>query len=166
MTQQKAASLPTNLRLSGGRDARPSSRPVAGASNSSSIETYIAALTSVGIAVHLGLRYLTHTPRLAWLAPLFVALGVGGVPILATLARKLWARQFGSDLLAGISIISAVLLGEYLVATIIVLMLSGGAALEQFATRRASSVLDALAKRMPQVAHRKLGATVRGSEVG
>ena len=39
-------------------------------------------------------------------------------------------------------------------------MLSGGEALEQFATRRASSVLDALAKRMPQVAHRKLGPKV------
>ncbi|MGC2182745.1 MAG: heavy metal translocating P-type ATPase [Terriglobales bacterium] len=79
---------------------------------------------------------------------------------MASLARKLWAREFGSDLLAGISILSSVLLGEYLVGTIIVLMLSGGEALEQFATRRASSVLDALAKRMPQVAHRKLGPKV------
>src|SRR5690348_8544537 len=34
-------------------------------------------------------------------------------------------------------------------------MLSGGTALEQFASRRASSVLDALARRMPQLAHRK-----------
>ena len=80
---------------------------------------------------------------------------------MATLARKLWAREFGSDLLAGISILSSVLLGEYLVGTIIVLMLSGGEALEQFATRRASSVLDALAKRMPLVAHRKLGTSVK-----
>ena len=79
---------------------------------------------------------------------------------MATLARKLWAQEFGSDLLAGISILSSVLLGQYLVGTIIVLMLSGGEALEQFATRRASSVLDALAKRMPQVAHRKLGPKV------
>ncbi len=79
---------------------------------------------------------------------------------MANLASKLWAREFGSDLLAGISIFSSVLLGQYLVGTIIVLMLSGGEALEQFATRRASSVLDALAKRMPQVAHRKLGPTV------
>ena len=79
---------------------------------------------------------------------------------MATLARKLWTREFGSDLLAGISILSSVLLGQYLVGTIIVLMLSGGEALEQFATRRASSVLDALAKRMPQVAHRKLGPKV------
>ncbi len=79
---------------------------------------------------------------------------------MASLARKLWAREFGSDLLAGISILSSVLLGQYLVGSIIVLMLSGGEALEQFATRRASSVLDALAKRMPQVAHRKLGPKV------
>ena len=33
-------------------------------------------------------------------------------------------------------------------------MLSGGKALEEFAVRRASSVLGALAKRMPQIAHR------------
>jgi cation transport ATPase len=135
VTQQKAASLPTNLRLSGGRDARLSSRLEGGASNLFSTETYIAVLTTVGIAAHLGLRYLTHASRLAWLTPLFVALSGGGVPILASLVRKLWARQFGSDLLAGISIISSILLGEYLVGAIIVLMLSGGAALEQFATR-------------------------------
>ncbi len=79
---------------------------------------------------------------------------------MATLARKLWAREFGSDLLAGISILSSVLLGQYLVGTIIVLMLSGGEALEQYATGRASSVLDALARRTPQVAHRKLGAKI------
>ena len=79
---------------------------------------------------------------------------------MATLARKLWTREFGSDLLAGISILSSVLLGQYLVGTIIVLMLSGGEALEQYATGRASSVLDALARRTPQVAHRKLGTKI------
>ena len=31
---------------------------------------------------------------------------------MATLARKLWARDFGSDLLAGISILSSVLLAS------------------------------------------------------
>ncbi|MGB7554191.1 MAG: heavy metal translocating P-type ATPase [Candidatus Korobacteraceae bacterium] len=55
---------------------------------------------------------------------------------------------------------ASVLMGQYLVGAIIVLMLSGGAALEQFATRRASSVLDALAKRMPQIAHRQHGTSV------
>jgi heavy metal translocating P-type ATPase len=76
------------------------------------------------------------------------------------LSQKLLAREFGSDLLAGISVVTSVLLGEYLVGCVIVLMLSGGGALEQFAKRRASSVLDALAKRMPSSAHRKLGGAL------
>jgi cation transport ATPase len=87
--------------------------------------------------------------------PLYVALVLGGTPLVVKLSRKLWAREFGSDFLAGVSIITAVVLQDYLVATIVVLMLSGGTALEEFATGRASRVLDALAKRMPNVAHRR-----------
>jgi heavy metal translocating P-type ATPase len=62
--------------------------------------------------------------------------------------------EFGADWLAGISIVTATLLHEYLVACIVILMLSGGSALEQYATRRASSALRALARRMPTTAHR------------
>lgn len=121
-------------------------------------EMCIAAITAVAIAAHLVLQYATHVSGWIALAPLLLALMVGGLPILATLARKLWGREFGSDLLAGISILAAVVLGQYLVAAIIVLMLSGGSALEQFASRKASSVLDVLAKRMPHIAHRKCEA--------
>lgn len=64
-------------------------------------------------------------------------------------------REFGSDLLGGISIITSVLLGEYLAGSIIVLMLSGGEALEGYALRSASSVLATLSRRMPSIAHRK-----------
>jgi heavy metal translocating P-type ATPase len=76
------------------------------------------------------------------------------------LAQKALRRQFGSDLLAGISIVTATLLGEYLAGAFVVLMLSGGEALEQYAVGRASSVLDALAKRMPSVAHLRRSGTV------
>jgi cation transport ATPase len=117
-------------------------------------ETYIAGITIVAIALHLALRYGTHAPLRVALAPLVVALLVGGTPLVIDLAKKLVKREFGSDLLAGISILTAVALGQYLVAAIVVLMLSGGATLEEFATARASSVLDALARRMPGVAHR------------
>ncbi len=107
--------------------------------------------------LYLILRFVFHTPNTISNAPLFVVLLIGGVPHVIGLLRKAIAREFGSDLLAGISTVTAVLLGDYLVASIIVLMLSGGTALEEFASRRASSVLDALAKRMPQSAHRKAG---------
>lgn len=118
-------------------------------------ETYIAILALAAILVHLLLKYSFKLPPLACQLPLYLALAAGGAPLLWDLSRKVWRREFGSDLLAGISILTSVLLGEYLVGVIVVLMLSGGAALEHYATRRASSVLEALAKRMPRVAHRK-----------
>jgi heavy metal translocating P-type ATPase len=120
----------------------------------------IAILATSGILLHLVLRYFFATPRLAWQMPLYVVLVLGGAPLVWRLAKKLLAREFGSDLLAGISIVTAVLVGEYLVASIVVLMLSGGETLEYFARRRASSVLDALAKRMPQKAHRQSGGVL------
>lgn len=117
---------------------------------------HIALFTIVAIFLHLILRYLLHTSHLLWQSPLMAVLLVGGLPLLVPLARKLFAREFGSDHLAGISILTSAILGEYLVAAIVILMLSGGTALEEFASRRASSVLDALARRMPQVAHHKV----------
>jgi heavy metal translocating P-type ATPase len=116
-------------------------------------ETYIAGFTVIAIVLHLVLRYGIHAQLRIAFAPLIVALLVGGTPLIFDLARKLIRREFGSDLLAGVSILAAVALGQYLVAAIVVLMLSGGTALEDFATARASSTLDALARRMPSVAH-------------
>ena len=117
--------------------------------------TVIAALSIAGILAHLLLRFgFSATPG-AYRIPLLAVLVIGGLPLLYDLLRKLLQRQFGSDLLGGVSIVTSVLLGEYLAGAIIVLMLSGGEALESFALRRASSVLAALAKRMPSVAHRK-----------
>lgn len=106
------------------------------------------------------LRYLLGATRTAYLLPLLVVLIIGGIPLVMELSRKAAAHEFGSDLLAGISIVTSVLLGEYLVGSIVVLMLSDGMALEELATRRASSVLDALAKRIPQTAHRKLSDNI------
>jgi len=51
---------------------------------------------------------------------------VGGLPLQYDLARQVLKREFGSDVLAGLSIVMATLMGELLVATIIALMLSGG----------------------------------------
>jgi heavy metal translocating P-type ATPase len=92
--------------------------------------------------------------------PLLAALVFGGAPLVFDLTRNLLRREFGSDLLAGISIITSVLLHEYLAGAIVVLMLSGGEALENYALRHASSVLRALAKRMPAAAHRKRDSAV------
>ncbi len=88
-------------------------------------------------------------------APLLAVLILGGIPLIFQLGLKLAQGDWGADLLAGVSIITAVLLNEYLAGSLVVLMLSGGVVLETYAVRKASSVLEALARRMPSVAHRK-----------
>ena len=122
--------------------------------------TVIAVLSLSCICMHVLLRFYYGTDLAIYRLPLFVTLIVGGLPMLHDLLRKLIKRDFGSDLLGGVSIITAVLLGEYLAGSIIVLMLAGGEALERYALRSASSVLAALAKRMPSVAHRKGGTDI------
>ena len=121
----------------------------------------IAVLALVAIAVHLVLRFGTiGFVDACRIVPLWIALALGGVPLVWELLVKLLRREFGSDLLAGISIVTSVLLDEYLAGTLVVLMLSGGEALEAYAVRSASSVLEALAKRMPTLAHRKQDSTI------
>lgn len=116
-------------------------------------ELAIAALSIAAIAAHVALRF--GPPGAPRDLPLLVALVLGGVPLVWTLLGKLVRREFGSDLIAGVSIVTAVLLEQYLAGTLVVLMLSGGEALEAYAVRSASSVLRLLAKRMPAVAHRR-----------
>jgi heavy metal translocating P-type ATPase len=125
-----------------------------------SIENAVAIVAIGGIACHLVLRFLLKSSQFTYDSPLFAALALGGAPLVYGLARKVFRREFGSDLLAGISIVVSVILGEYLAGTLVVLMLSGGNVLEAFAVRSASSVLQALAKRMPGIAHRKHGTTM------
>ncbi len=115
----------------------------------------IAGLAIVAIAAHLILRFGVAVEARVADVPLYAALLLGGSPLVWDLLVKVFHREFGSDLLAGISIVTSAILGEYLAGTLVVLMLSGGEALEAYAVRSASSVLEALSKRMPSVAHRK-----------
>jgi heavy metal translocating P-type ATPase len=122
--------------------------------------TIIAAFSVAAILLHLTLRFGFDSPPVLNRIPLLVTLTLGGLPLLYDLLRLLLKREFGSDLLGGVSIITSVMLGEYLAGSIIVLMLAGGEALESYALRSASSVLAALAKRMPSIAHRKREAGI------
>lgn len=94
-------------------------------------QAVIAALAIAAIAAHLVWRWAAPTAesgvRPADL-PLLVALALGGGYLVVGLLAKLVRGEFGSDLLAGLSIVTAVLLGEYLAGALVVLMLSGGEA--------------------------------------
>lgn len=125
----------------------------------------IALLAVVALLIHLILLYglrLKHTigSLKATDLPLIIALILGGIPLVFELGSNLLRREFSSDILAGLSIVTSVILGEYTAGVLVVLMLSGGQALENYAVRSASSVLNALARRMPTIAHRKQNATL------
>jgi heavy metal translocating P-type ATPase len=120
----------------------------------------VAALTLAGIILHLVMRFALHKQGLWIDVPLITVLVLGGGVLLLDLLKRVLHGNFGSDLLAGISIVTSLVLHQYLAGSLVVLMLSGGSALEAYAVWSASSVLRALAKRMPSVAHLKRGAHV------
>ncbi|WP_353826813.1 heavy metal translocating P-type ATPase [Agromyces sp. SYSU T0242] len=70
------------------------------------------------------------------------------------MVRDILRGHWGLDILAVTAIVATVAVGEYVAALIVVLMLTGGEALEDYANRRAKRELDALLTRAPQHAHR------------
>jgi heavy metal translocating P-type ATPase len=128
--------------------------------------TAIAIFALVGIAAAAILWF--GFPEYAHVSsyPALAVIIIGGGMLVMRLLLGIFHGEFGSDLLAGISIVTSLLLGEYIAGALVVLMLSGGSALEDFAMRRASSVLDALAKRMPSIAHKREGVRMSDLSVG
>lgn len=119
--------------------------------------SFNASISSINATFYSG--HFGFSSQLSML-PLIIVLIFGGTPLIYQLIVKMLKRDFGADLLAGLSIVIAVMLDELLAGSLVVLMLSGGAALESYALRKASSVLEALADRMPSTAHRKSGDTL------
>lgn len=127
-----------------------------GESSNQKLNAFITLIAISGIIIHLGLRFLAPESYAIYKNyPLYVVFVLGGVPLIYDLLKKMIAFQFGSDILAGISIVSSIFLDEYLAGALVVLMLSGGLTIENYAIRKASKVLEALAKRAPKIAHRK-----------
>jgi len=85
----------------------------------------------------------------------FITLIGGGALIVWESFRGILRKHFASDIVAMMAIIAAILLNDALPGVVIVIMQSGGKALEAYAFRRASSSLDALLARSPRIAHRK-----------
>ena len=107
------------------------------------------------IAVAAVAACLSATPEAAWVPWL---LGSFALVVAArsawSMVRELRRGAFGVDVLAVTAIAAAVSVGEHWAALIIVLMLTSGEALEDYAAHRARRDLTALLSHAPQVAHR------------
>jgi heavy metal translocating P-type ATPase len=73
--------------------------------------------------------------------------------LFADMIKTLRSGRYGVDILAITAIIACILVGQTWAALVIVLMLTGGETLEDFAAGRAKRELSALLKRAPDVAH-------------
>lgn len=72
------------------------------------------------------------------------------------MVRDIMRGHWGLDILAVTAIVATVLVNEYVASIVIVLMLTGGEALEDYAAGRAKRELNALLQKSPQSAHRLL----------
>ncbi|MFZ4816170.1 MAG: heavy metal translocating P-type ATPase [Phototrophicaceae bacterium] len=108
----------------------------------------------IGLLAGAILRFGFALPEIAdwvWLAVLVI----GGAPTVLATVRKMLKGNFAADVVAMLAIITAVIMHEYFAGVIIVIMQSGGEALENYSLRRASSTLEQLLARAPRTAHRK-----------
>ncbi len=102
-----------------------------------------------------GILYFTLNQKLysewIWL----ITLIVGGTPIVYQTTKGMFRGQFASDIIAMLAILTAMFSGQFFAGAIVVLMQSGGEAIEGYGMRRATSSLTALLQRAPKSARRK-----------
>ena len=109
-----------------------------------------AALAVLAAGAFLRLRGVETTGTAVWMA----GLAVTGLPIVLRTGAGILRGQFAADIVASLSIIGALALQYPVAGLVIVLMQSGGEALEEFAAGRASAAVRHLEALAPRLAHR------------
>jgi P-type E1-E2 ATPase len=108
------------------------------------------SLALAGLLIALGLQLIGQSTAA------HIVLAVVSVVELIPLVWGMWgdfrSGTYGVDLLAATAILTSVILGQYWAAIVVVLMLTGGESLEDFAEHRARSELDSLLAKAPQTA--------------
>lgn len=111
----------------------------------------VIGLTVLVLAVVLVLHLVDAATAGRWVATGYVALFIVWTSV--GMVRELMRAHVGLDVLAIVAMIATLGVGEYIASLIVVLMLAGGQALEDFAGRRAKRDLSALLDRSPRSAH-------------
>ncbi|MBI3034653.1 cadmium-translocating P-type ATPase [Candidatus Woesearchaeota archaeon] len=108
----------------------------------------IPFLVLASIGAYLLANLVLHQ-QLIGLFILFAGIIIGSFDLVEDTAKSIMEGDFALDYIAILAIAVSILTGEYLVAAILVLMLSGGNTLEKYATRQAKASLTALKDRIP-----------------
>jgi len=84
---------------------------------------------------------------------LAVVVIIAVIPLLWGMLTTLKSGRYGIDILAAAAMITSVILGQYWTGVVIALMLTGGAALEDYAENKAKAELKSLLDNKPKIAH-------------
>ncbi|HSX45934.1 MAG TPA: heavy metal translocating P-type ATPase [Candidatus Saccharimonadia bacterium] len=112
---------------------------------------YLFSAALLAVIIGLVLELTGQHTAAYWL------LGIVSIAEVFPLVWDMWqdvrSGRYGIDILAATAIVASVLLGQYWAGIVVVLMLTGGEGLEDFAEHRAKRELDTLLKHAPQKAH-------------
>jgi heavy metal translocating P-type ATPase len=108
-------------------------------------------LVLISVIVALGLQFTGYQTATHWVLGVSAILNV--FPLVWGMYEDFRSGSWGLDVLAITAIVASVILKEYWAAMIVVLMLTGGEALEDYAERRAKKELTSLLSRKPTKAH-------------
>ena len=114
-------------------------------------EYKLFSLAVIALLVSLGFEFSKYFTIARWILAVVAIIEV--IPLLWGMFQDLREGTYGIDILAATAIISSVILKQDWAGMVIVLMLTGGESLEDYAERRAKTELDALLKSAPKKAH-------------
>lgn len=122
----------------------------------------VSSTLVAGVAV-VALLLADQPSAAQWIASVY-ALAIAAHTSLG-MVKDVMRGHWGIDILAVTAIVATVLVGEFLASLVIVLMLSGGEALEDYAAGRARRDLTSLLARSPQSAHRYTDTTTEVTDI-
>lgn len=129
--------------------------------NSDKIKLY--STLSIG-AVAFVLEFMSHKPLLSQVIISVLGL-ILALIMFVDMIKVLKSGDFGVDLLAITAIVATIVLGQYWAGWIVLLMLTGGDTLEEYAANKAKSELKTLLDNTPSQAHKLLDDDVKDVDI-
>src|SRR5699024_964003 len=128
----------------------------------SSIKKFLITI-SIGLCALLT-EFGFHRPEMAfWIIAIMG--GIMAFSMLVDMIQTLRQGKYGVDILAITAIVATLLVGEYWASLVVLIMLTGGDSLEEYASRQASAELHSLLKNSPQIAHRTIADEITDIKV-
>ncbi|KRK83792.1 heavy metal translocating P-type ATPase [Companilactobacillus bobalius DSM 19674] len=129
--------------------------------NSDKIKLYATLAIGVIAAV---LEFIFHLPSYAQLIISILGLLLALIMFI-DMVKVIKSGNFGIDLLAITAIVATIVLGQYWAGWIVLLMLTGGDSLEEYAANKAKSELKSLLDNTPSQAHLIVDQTVKDIDI-